>query len=76
MTRVGEVERSTTETSVQVRLDLDGSGEAKVSTGVGFFDHMLEQLGRHGGLDLEVKAAGDLHVDSHHTVEDVGIVLG
>lgn len=76
MSRTAEVERATTETSVVVRLNLDGSGSAKVSTGVGFFDHMLEQLGRHSGFDLEVEARGDLHVDSHHTVEDVGIALG
>lgn len=74
--RTAEVERQTRETTVRVRLALDGSGETKVGTGVGFFDHMLDQLGRHSGFDLEVEATGDLQVDSHHTVEDVGITLG
>lgn len=74
--RVAEVERTTNETSIKARLDLDGSGATQTSTGVGFFDHMLEQLGRHSGFDLSLKATGDLHVDSHHTVEDAGIVLG
>ncbi|MGH2705836.1 MAG: imidazoleglycerol-phosphate dehydratase HisB [Actinomycetota bacterium] len=74
--RRAEVERATRETSVRVLLDLDGAGETKISTGVGFFDHMLDQLGRHAGWDLEVDAGGDLHVDSHHSVEDVGIALG
>lgn len=69
-------ERSTNETTVFVVLDLDGAGRTEVSTGIPFFDHMLEQLGRHGGLDLEIRAHGDLSVDTHHTVEDVGIVLG
>lgn len=68
--------RTTSETSVEIRLNLDGSGTGETDTGVGFLDHMLELLGRHGGFDLEVKATGDLHVDAHHTVEDVGIVLG
>ena len=68
--------RSTRETDVDVRLDLDGSGETAVTTGLPFFDHMLSQLGRHGGLDLEITAKGDLEVDTHHTVEDVGILLG
>lgn len=70
------VERTTRETSVQVRLDLDGSGEAAVATGVPFFDHMLQQVARHGRFDLTVEARGDLDVDAHHTVEDTGIVLG
>jgi len=69
-------ERRTKETSVVVRLGLDGSGATTVGTGLPFFDHMLSQLGRHGRFDLEVDAVGDLHVDAHHTVEDVGIVLG
>jgi imidazoleglycerol-phosphate dehydratase len=69
-------ERTTKETSVEVSIDLDGSGATTVSTGLPFFDHMLDQLGRHGGMDLTVQATGDLHVDAHHTVEDVGIVLG
>lgn len=74
--RTSEVERRTSETAIKVRLNLDGSGETNCSTGVGFFDHMLEQLGRHSGMDLEVIADGDLHIDAHHTVEDTGIVLG
>src|SRR5579863_5953515 len=68
--------RSTKETAIDVELVLDGTGTVAVETGLPFFDHMLSQLGRHGGLDLTVKATGDLHVDAHHTVEDVGIVLG
>jgi imidazoleglycerol-phosphate dehydratase len=68
--------RATKETDIEVRLDLDGSGRAEVSTGLPFFDHMLEQLGRHGGFDLALSAKGDLEVDAHHTVEDTGIVLG
>lgn len=68
--------RTTKETSIHIDLDLDGSGTSAVATGVPFFDHMLEQLGRHGGFDLELRASGDLHVDAHHTVEDVGIALG
>ena len=74
--RTGEVERTTKETAIRLSVDLDGTGMAKVATGVGFFDHMLEQLGRHSLIDLTVDAEGDLHVDSHHTVEDVGIALG
>jgi len=70
------VDRTTKETAIRVRVDLDGTGVAKVATGVGFFDHMLEQLGRHSLIDLTIDAEGDLHVDSHHTVEDVGIALG
>jgi imidazoleglycerol-phosphate dehydratase len=74
--RVAERKRSTKETEISVRIDLDGSGVAKVSTGIPFFDHMLEQIGRHGGFDLELTARGDLDVDTHHTIEDTGIVLG
>lgn len=74
--RFAEISRTTNETTVALRLNLDGMGETSVSTGVGFFDHMLDQLGRHSGFDLTVEASGDLQVDSHHTVEDVGIVLG
>jgi imidazoleglycerol-phosphate dehydratase len=74
--RVAEKSRSTKETDISVRLDLDGSGKVEVSTGLPFFDHMLEQLGRHGGFDLALTAKGDLEVDAHHTVEDTGIVLG
>lgn len=77
MSRVAERARTTKETSIEARIDLDGGGRSvEVSTGLPFFDHMLDQLGRHGGFDLRVRAAGDLHVDGHHTVEDVAIVLG
>lgn len=76
MSRVAEVSRKTTETSIRIRVDLDGGGATSINTGVGFFDHMLEQLGRHAGIDLEVEAIGDLAIDSHHTVEDAGVVLG
>jgi imidazoleglycerol-phosphate dehydratase len=74
--RRAEIARKTKETQVRVALDLDGAGKTAPSTGVGFFDHMLELLGRHSLMDLEVEAEGDLQVDAHHTVEDVGIVLG
>lgn len=74
--RIAEVQRTTKETDVFVRLSLDGSGSAEVSTGIGFFDHMLELFAYHSGFDLKVAAKGDLHVDSHHTVEDVGLALG
>jgi len=74
--RVGRVERHTRETEISVELALDGSGQVDAQTGVPFFDHLLEAFGRHGLFDLKVKARGDLHVDPHHTVEDVGIVLG
>jgi imidazoleglycerol-phosphate dehydratase len=74
--REATVERTTKETSVSVRLDLDGTGTASAETGLPFFDHMLEQLGTHGGWELEVRCTGDLEVDSHHTVEDVGLALG
>jgi len=74
--RRATMERTTKETGVRATLDLDGWGSTEVSTGLPFFDHMLEQLGRHGSFDLAVQASGDLHVDAHHTVEDVGIVLG
>jgi imidazoleglycerol-phosphate dehydratase len=76
MSRTGEVDRTTKETAIRVRVDLDGTGVAKIATGVGFFDHMLEQLGRHSLIDLTIDAEGDLHIDAHHTVEDVGIALG
>ena len=68
--------RTTAETDIRVGLDLDGRGRARISTGIGFFDHMLEQVARHGALDLEIAASGDLHVDQHHTVEDTGLALG
>ena len=74
--RVGRVERATAETNISLTLGLDGEGNATVETGVGFFDHMLAQVAKHGLLDLEVHARGDLHVDMHHTVEDVGICFG
>jgi imidazoleglycerol-phosphate dehydratase len=74
--RIGEIRRTTKETDLLVRVDLDGRGTAAVHTGIGFFDHMLEALARHGLLDLTVEAQGDLHVDGHHTVEDTGIALG
>ncbi|MEO7803338.1 MAG: imidazoleglycerol-phosphate dehydratase HisB, partial [Actinomycetota bacterium] len=76
MSRSAEVDRSTTETNISLRLDLDGSGQTDISTGVGFFDHMLEQLGKHSGFGITLKAQGDLQVDAHHTVEDCGITLG
>ena len=74
--RSAEVRRDTKETRIRVRIGLDGRGEAALATGIGFFDHMLDQIARHGLIDLEVEAAGDLHIDGHHTVEDVGITLG
>ncbi|NJP67057.1 imidazoleglycerol-phosphate dehydratase HisB [Streptomyces spiramenti] len=76
MSRTGRVERTTKETSVSVEIDLDGTGRTDVSTGVGFYDHMLDQLGRHGLFDLTVKTDGDLHIDSHHTIEDTALALG
>jgi imidazoleglycerol-phosphate dehydratase len=76
MVRNATVQRTTAETEIQLSLNLDGSGEALVSTGIGFLDHMLDLLARHACLDLSVQAEGDLHVDQHHTVEDVGICLG
>ena len=76
MTRSAILSRTTTETEIQLALELDGSGRAEVATGVGFLDHMLTALARHALFDLDVQASGDLHVDDHHTVEDVGIVLG
>ena len=74
--RSAEVVRETRETQIRVELDLDRPGAAHISTGIGFFDHMLEQIARHGALDLTIEAKGDLHIDGHHTVEDVGITLG
>ena len=74
--RTAEVSRNTAETRITVRLNLDGTGQSSLRTGIGFFDHMLEQIARHGLIDLEVHADGDLHIDGHHTVEDVGITIG
>jgi imidazoleglycerol-phosphate dehydratase len=74
--RTAEVSRNTAETQITVKLNLDGTGVAKLHTGIGFFDHMLDQIARHGLIDLDIHAIGDLHIDGHHTVEDVGIALG
>lgn len=74
--RTAFVQRNTLETQVSVRVDLDGTGKSKLATGVGFLDHMLDQIARHGLIDLEIEAKGDLHIDAHHTVEDIGITLG
>ena len=74
--RIAEVTRNTAETRITVRVDLDGSGKANLRTGIGFFDHMLDQIARHGMIDLDIQADGDLHIDGHHTVEDVGIAFG
>ncbi len=76
MSRTARVERNTLETAITVALDLDGSGRASLETGVPFLEHMLDQVARHGLLDLEIRAEGDLHIDAHHTVEDIGITLG
>lgn len=76
MPRTASLDRATRETQIHLELNLDGTGQVNLNTGVGFFDHMLELLARHGALDLTVQAKGDLHVDAHHTVEDVGICLG
>ncbi len=74
--RSAEIERNTKETQIRVRLDLDGKGVAKLATGIPFLEHMLDQVARHGLVDLEITAKGDLHIDAHHTVEDIGITLG
>lgn len=76
MSRTASRSRTTKETSIEVSIDLDGSGDTDISTGIPFYDHMLDQLGRHGGFDLTVKAVGDIHIDTHHTVEDVAITVG
>ena len=76
MARIGEVERYTSETSIEISINLDGSGNTQIDTGIGFFDHMLDGVARHGLFDLTVKVDGDLQVDDHHTIEDTGIVLG
>lgn len=74
--RIGEVSRITKETDIQIRVELDGEGRAEISTGIGFFDHMLTALSVHSGISMNIKVTGDLHVDGHHTVEDTGIALG
>jgi imidazoleglycerol-phosphate dehydratase len=74
--RTGKITRATKETDITVELDLDGTGKSSIQTGIGFFDHMLESFAKHAGIDLTVKASGDLHIDMHHTVEDVGIAMG
>ncbi len=74
--RQAQVTRNTLETRISVKLNLDGSGNSRLATGIGFFDHMLDQVARHSMIDLEIEAKGDLHIDAHHTVEDVGITLG
>jgi len=74
--RTAEVERNTAETNITVRVNLDGTGQSRLHTGIGFLDHMLDQIARHGLIDLDIDAEGDLHIDGHHTVEDVGITLG
>jgi imidazoleglycerol-phosphate dehydratase len=76
MARLASIDRKTAETEIQLRVDLDGSGRGQIATGIGFFDHMLTLLARHAVIDLVIEATGDLHVDQHHTVEDVGICLG
>ena len=76
MPRTATVTRTTKETDIRLSLDLDGLGRAQVATGIGFFDHMLDQVARHGLIDLDIECQGDLHIDGHHTVEDVGITLG
>jgi imidazoleglycerol-phosphate dehydratase len=76
MSRTATISRKTSETAIELMLDLDGTGQTEIATGIGFFDHMLTALGRHAMIDLDVRAEGDLHIDAHHTIEDVGIVLG
>ena len=76
MSRTATVHRATKETSIDLVIDIDGSGLTEISTGIPFYDHMLEQVGKHGGFDLRIAATGDLHIDTHHTVEDVAISLG
>ncbi len=76
MNRTAEVTRKTAETSIRVAVNLDGTGQSKLATGIGFLDHMIDQIARHGLIDLDIQCEGDLHIDGHHTVEDIGITLG
>jgi len=76
MNRTAEVTRKTAETNIRVAVNLDGTGQSKLSTGIGFLDHMIDQIARHGLIDLDIQCEGDLHIDGHHTVEDIGITLG
>ena len=76
MNRTAEVTRKTAETNIRVAVNLDGTGQAKLATGIGFLDHMIDQIARHGLIDLDIQCEGDLHIDGHHTVEDIGITLG
>ncbi|MEY4612791.1 MAG: hypothetical protein RL179_764, partial [Planctomycetota bacterium] len=76
MNRIASINRKTAETQVELKINLDGSGVSKIETGIGFFDHMLTLLSKHSLIDLDIRAVGDLHVDAHHTVEDVGICFG
>ena len=76
MDRTADIQRNTKETQIRVRLNLNGTGQGQFNTGIGFFDHMLDQVARHGLIDLDIQCQGDLHIDGHHTVEDVGITLG
>ncbi|TXI70474.1 MAG: imidazoleglycerol-phosphate dehydratase HisB [Limnohabitans sp.] len=76
MNRTAEVTRKTAETNIRVAVNLDGTGQAKLATGIGFLDHMIDQIARHGLMDLDIQCEGDLHIDGHHTVEDIGITLG
>ena len=76
MNRTAEVSRKTAETNIRVSVNLDGTGQAKLATGIGFLDHMIDQIARHGLIDLDIQCEGDLHIDGHHTVEDIGITLG
>ena len=76
MKRIAKVSRKTLETNITVEINIDGSGKSKLNSGIGFLDHMLDQISRHGLFDLKIEAKGDLHIDAHHTVEDIGITLG
>ena len=76
MTRSAEIVRKTAETNISLSINIDGTGQSQISTGIGFFDHLLEQIAKHGNIDLTIFAKGDLHIDTHHTIEDIGIALG